>query len=572
MPSVTALHGDVAPGWGPVADAFLANFEPDRRARRNDVGAACCVYAGGRPVVDVWAGTADPDSGRPWARDTLQLVFSTTKGATALCAHLLAQRGLLDLDAPIASVWPEFAANGKERIPLRLVLAHRAGLAAIEGDLTLADVLAWDPVVAAIAAQAPNWEPGTAQGYHVRAYGFVVGEVVRRVTGRSLGRFFADEVAEPLGLDFWIGLPEAEEGRVARIVTPDADTLAAMAAFFPADTLAGRAMSGPSGLFAYDDLWNRRAVHAAELPSSNGIATARAVARMYAATVGAPADGPGAGTRLLDPSTVADATVVRSDETDLVTAFPMRIGTGFMLAPTIGPVGPARVRALGRRRLARLRRPRRRGRVRVRDEPARARRRPPRRTHRGGGLRGARMTSGIGPMRVGRVQATIFLPPHLAEIVDGARRVWDPASVHRIAPHVTVLHHAESAPALQARLEQIAPALAPFRLRIGRAQRWPEPNHGVYVTVDDLDHGLSRLRNLIVTAAGRPPRSGYIPHVTLAHARTVHRAEIDRAWAALRDFTVEETVTVDAASVITSTTTAWLTVATATLGRSAAPT
>jgi 2'-5' RNA ligase len=182
------------------------------------------------------------------------------------------------------------------------------------------------------------------------------------------------------------------------------------------------------------------------------------------------------------------------------------------------------------------------------------------------------LTAGIGPMRVGRVQATIFLPPHIAEIVDEARRVWDPGNVQRIAPHVTVLHHAESAPALQRRLEQIAPALAPFRLRLGCAERWPDPNHGVYVTVDDVDHGLSRLRNLVVTAAGRPPRPGYIPHVTLAHARTVHRAEVDRAWQALGDFAVHETITVDSASVVTSTTTAWLTVATATLGRSAAST
>jgi 2'-5' RNA ligase len=169
-------------------------------------------------------------------------------------------------------------------------------------------------------------------------------------------------------------------------------------------------------------------------------------------------------------------------------------------------------------------------------------------------------------MRMGRVQATLFLPAHIAEIVDDARRVWDPASAQRISAHVTVLHHADSAPALQTRLEQIAPALAPFRLRLGRAARWPEPDHGVYVTVDDLDHGLARLRNLIVTAAGRPPREGYIPHVTLAHARTVHRAAVDQAWSALRDFTIEETITVDTASVITSTTTTWLTVATACLG------
>ena len=334
MPADISPEGTVEPGWGPVADAFVANFSD-----RHEVGAACCVYREGRPVVDIWAGTAHPVTGSGWRRDTLQLVFSTTKGASAICAHLLAQRGTLDLDAPIADVWPEFAANGKESIPLRWVLCHRAGLAAIEGDLNLADVLAREPVVAAIAAQSPNWEPGTAQGYHVRSYGWIVGEVVRRVTGRTLGRFFDEDIARPLGLDFWIGLPEVEEARVASIVPPPEAVLDGIAAFYPRDTLAGRAMSGPSGLFRYSDMWNGRALHATEMPSSNGIADARSVARLYAATVGAPAAGPGAGMRLLDPATIADATREQSDEPDVITGFPMRIGTGFMLAPTIGPVG-----------------------------------------------------------------------------------------------------------------------------------------------------------------------------------------------------------------------------------------
>ena len=330
----------MAPGWGAVADAFLANFDGRGSGRRNDVGAACCVYVAGRPVVDIWAGTADAVTGRPWERDTLQLVFSTTKGATAVCAHLLAQRGALDLDAPIATVWPEFAANGKDAISLRTVMSHRAGLAAIDGDLTLADVLAWDPVVEAIAAQAPNWEPGTLHGYHVRSYGFIVGEVVRRVTGRTIGRFFSDEIATPLGLDFWIGLPAAEEARVAAIVLPHPGIRELMAAFYPPGSLPGRAMAGPSNLFAYDDMWNEPALHAAELPSSNGIGTARAIARMYAATVGPLDGGLGDGVRLLDDTTIADAARERSDGPDLITGMPLRIATGFMLAPTLGPSAP----------------------------------------------------------------------------------------------------------------------------------------------------------------------------------------------------------------------------------------
>ncbi|HZJ25691.1 MAG TPA: serine hydrolase domain-containing protein [Acidimicrobiia bacterium] len=324
------IHGSVAPGWGGVADAFAANFTD-----RGDVGAACCVYHDGAAVVHLWAGLSDPTEDREWTENTIQLVFSATKGATAVCVHLLAQQEMLDLDEPITAVWPEFAAHGKDAITLRMVMCHRAGLAAIDGDLTLDDVLAGDAVTAAIAAQAPNWEPGTAQGYHVRSYGYIVGEVVRRVTGHSLGRFFADEVAGPLGLDFWIGLPEAQLPRVARVIPPDEpddpDLRALVAEFFAGDSLTARAMSGPSRLFAYDEMWNDPHLLYAEMPSSNGVADARSVARMYAATLG-EVDG----VRLLDDDTLADATTEQSNERDLVIGLALRYGTGFALAPTIG--------------------------------------------------------------------------------------------------------------------------------------------------------------------------------------------------------------------------------------------
>lgn len=324
------------PGFEGVAAAFRANF-----AERGDIGAACCVYVEGTPVVDVWAGLADPTAPAEWMADTLQLVFSTTKGATAIVANLLAERGELDLDAPVASYWPEFATNGKADIPVRWVLAHRAGLVTVDGTLTLDQVLAWDPVVAAIAAQAPNWAPGSAHGYHVRTYGWIIGEVVRRVTGRTLGEVFASEVASPLGLDFWIGLPATEESRVSRTVPPapaaDPDTQRAIDELLGGDSLLARALSGPSRLFAYDDMWNTHQLHAAELPSSNGIATARAVARMYAATIG-EVDG----ARLLRDDTLAAATIVRSDGPDRVLGMPMRFGSGFMLAPVLVPgCGPA---------------------------------------------------------------------------------------------------------------------------------------------------------------------------------------------------------------------------------------
>ncbi len=320
------VHGWVAPGFDDVRGAFTENFE-----HHADIGAACCVYWDGEPVVDLWSGFADLTAGRPWSEDTVQIVFSATKGVTAACVNLLVERRTLDLDAPVAAVWPEFAARGKDRIPLRWVLCHKAGLAAVDGELTLEQVLAWDPVVAAIAAQAPNWEPGTAHGYHARSFGWILGEVVRRVTGRSLGRFFADEIARPLGLEFWIGLPARERGRCARVIPPD-DALGSIVDLLGRDSLTARVMTGPSGLFAYDDTWNRPDVLAAEMPSSNGVGSARALARLYAALVG-EVDG----IRVLRPETVEAARTVHADGPDRVLFLPSRYGLGFTLQPMLAP-------------------------------------------------------------------------------------------------------------------------------------------------------------------------------------------------------------------------------------------
>jgi CubicO group peptidase (beta-lactamase class C family) len=325
------IHGHCDPRFTPVRDAFAANFD-----HHGDVGAACSVYYEGRCAVDLWAGVADHESGRPWEEGTAAVVFSSTKGVTAACAGMLAERGLLALDAPVASVWPEFAARGKETIPLRWVLSHRAGLPVVEGDFTLEQALAWEPVVTALAGQEPLWEPGSAHGYHVRSYGWLVGEVVRRVHGASIGRLLAAEVAGPLGLELWIGLPEREEPRVARMIPPAPAADPAMRElldrFMGPDTLSGRAMTGPSELFHYDEMWNTRALHAAELPSSNGISTARGLARLYAALIG-EIDG----IRLLTPETVADMCAVQSDGPDRVLHLPTRFGTGFMLPPTLTP-------------------------------------------------------------------------------------------------------------------------------------------------------------------------------------------------------------------------------------------
>lgn len=325
------IHGHCDSGWEGVREAFAANFDA-----HGDVGAACCVYRHGAPVVDLWAGFADLAAGRWWEQDTIQIVFSATKGLTAAVLLRLAERGLVDLDAPVARYWPEFAANGKAEVPVRWVLAHRAGLAAVDGDLTLDDVLAWDPVVAAIAAQPPNWEPGTAHGYHARSYGWILGEVVRRVTGRSLGAVLAEEIARPLGIDFFVGLPAGERARTARILPPEGG-LPSVADFLGSDSLMARVMTGPSGLFDYGEMWNDPRVLAAEMPSSNGVGNARALARFYAALLG-PVDG----VRLLAPETVAAACRVQSDGADRVLFLPSRFGTGFMLQPMVAPGGSPR--------------------------------------------------------------------------------------------------------------------------------------------------------------------------------------------------------------------------------------
>jgi CubicO group peptidase (beta-lactamase class C family) len=330
------INGLVEPGFEGVADALRANLE-----RRGDVGAACCVHVDGRPVVDIWAGIADVATNRPWAEETIVLVFSTTKGATAICANLLIERGLLDPEMPVAEVWPEFAANGKEAIPLRAVLSHRAGLPVVEGAFTLETALAWDPVVEQLASQAPRWdwhEP--APGYHVRSYGWIIGEIVRRVTGRTLGQFFAEEIAGPLALDWWIGLPEDEEPRVATLLPPpppdDPEIRELVDAFMAPGTITGDALTGPSNLFHYDDMWNTRRLHAPELPSSNGIASARAVARLYAATVG-EVDGH----RVLGAETVKRASRIESDGNDRVIGVPEQFGLGFSLGPGLPPAcGP----------------------------------------------------------------------------------------------------------------------------------------------------------------------------------------------------------------------------------------
>ncbi|MEU9498782.1 serine hydrolase domain-containing protein [Streptomyces sp. NPDC048196] len=339
---MTTINGEVAAGFEPVREAFAANFD-----QYGDIGAAVCVYKDGRPVVDLWGGMADPVTGRPWERDTLQLVYSATKGATATAAHLLVQRGALDLDAPVAKYWPEFAVNGKAEIPVRWLLSHQAGLVALDQPVPLADALAWQPMADALAAQRPLWTPGTAHGYHGRTWGWLVGEVMRRVSGRTPGRFFAEEVATPLGLDFFIGLPASERDRVSRMVyqQPEIDltTLPTesipeelreqVAAWRDPNSFSNRAyqVTDPAAID-----FNSPEVQAAELPASNGISTARGLARMYATVIG-EVDG----VRLLSPETLASATEEQASGMDQVLVAPSRFSSGYMLPTETNPmIGP----------------------------------------------------------------------------------------------------------------------------------------------------------------------------------------------------------------------------------------
>jgi len=333
------VGGAVEPGFEGVRDAFVANFE-----EHGEVGAGFSLYVQGRKVVDLWGGVADPETGRAYDEDTLQLVYSTTKGATAVCANLLAQRGELDIDAPVADYWPEFGKNGKEHIPVRWLLTHQAGLSTVDAELSVDEVLAWEPVIDALEAQAPLWEPGEAHGYHAVTYGFLVGEVVRRISGKSLGAFFADEVATPLGLEFWIGLPEEHEGRVSPLIgglipsgtAIDPKLRELIDQFIGPQTMLGRALS-LNGTFAGTDVFNSRQVHAAELPAANGITNARSLSRMYAGVVG-EVEGSDAGP-LLERAQIDAARTRQTSGNDKCLYFESTFGLGFFTSSPFAPYG-----------------------------------------------------------------------------------------------------------------------------------------------------------------------------------------------------------------------------------------
>ncbi|MFI7140769.1 serine hydrolase domain-containing protein [Streptomyces massasporeus] len=328
------VNGAVAEGFEPVREAFVRNFET-----LGDRGAAVAVYRDGQKVVDLWGGTRDVDGTAPWERGTAQVVRSATKGVAAAVLLLLRQRGQLDLDAPVGHYWPEFKARGKERVLVRHVLNHRAGVPVLDRPLTPREAL--DPLrgPAAVAAQAPAWEPGTDHGYHALTYGWLLDELVRRVTGQSTGEWLASQVTGPLGLDLWLGLPESEAGRAGRVGRVEgAEPTGALRArpkrsvteaYEDPASLTRRAFAAVSPFPDQND----PAYRAAALPATNAMATADGLARFYATLIG---DTAGA-TRLFTPETVELARAEESAGPDRILVVGTRFGLGYMLHGSASP-------------------------------------------------------------------------------------------------------------------------------------------------------------------------------------------------------------------------------------------
>jgi len=323
------ISGTCAPGYERVRDAFAENF-----TRRDEIGASVAVIAAGTPVVDLWAGWADSARTRPWQAGTLTNAWSSTKPMTSLCAYILMDRRELDPDAPVARYWPEFAAGGKRDIPVRWIMSHRAGLAGLTVPVSAEDLYDWEKITGLLAAQEPLWEPGTATGYHALSFGYLVGEVVRRITGLSLGRFFAAEVAGPLGADFHIGLAEADLGRCSelyRIGLTDQELAARVKALAQAHPAMRAALTNPSlsGTEANGSSWRR-----AEIPAANGHGTALALATV----LDAAASGSG---RLISEATMRAARTGQGRYLDLVLGVPLEFGLGVGLSGPERHFGPS---------------------------------------------------------------------------------------------------------------------------------------------------------------------------------------------------------------------------------------
>jgi CubicO group peptidase (beta-lactamase class C family) len=319
-----SVQGVTGERFAPVREAFEANL-----ASGADVGAAFCATLEGETVVDLWGGFADAAETQPWQRDTIVNVYSTTKTMTALSALLVADRGDLDFDAPVARYWPEFAANGKAEVKVSHLMAHSAGLSGWREPMTTEDLYDWEKATALLAAQAPLWEPGTASGYHAITQGYLVGEVVRRITGQSLGTFFRKEIAEPLGADFHIGLPASEDARVAELIPP------------PRGQAAGDGQQSEIQAITFNNpvidvsATRTRAWRGAEIPAAGGTGNARSVAEIHTILANG---GVAKGKRFMSEAGCRKALELQIEGPDLMLSGPARFGMGFGLAGGVLPL------------------------------------------------------------------------------------------------------------------------------------------------------------------------------------------------------------------------------------------
>jgi len=324
MNTSVEVKGKCDDRFGAVREAFAKNFEDGL-----EVGASFAATLNGEPVVDIWAGHSDAAKTEAWEEDTILNVWSSTKTMSFLCMLMLVERGLLDLEAPISKYWREFAKAGKDNIPVKYIMSHQAGLAAIDEPLPQEAYFDWDRFISALEAQKPLWEPGTQSGYHGMTQGFLLGEILKRITGKSMGTFFKQEVAQPLNADFHIGLDQIHNPRVAEIIPPDnPDPI-------EPGSLMDKMMSNPAGYSA--EIANMQAWRSAEVPAANGHGNARAIARIMSIfTSGGEVDN----TQFLSPSTIDKVLEEQVYGEDLVLGVPIRFGLGFGLVSEEMPMSP----------------------------------------------------------------------------------------------------------------------------------------------------------------------------------------------------------------------------------------
>jgi CubicO group peptidase (beta-lactamase class C family) len=320
------VHGHCDEKFANVREMFTANIENDV-----DVGACFALSIDGEMVIDLWGGYQDEEKTKPWREDTIINVYSTTKTMSFLCALLLADRGELDFDANVADYWPEFAAAGKGNVKVWHIMNHAAGLSGMDVETNPSDLYDWDKITGLLAAQAPWWEPGTATAYHALTQGFLIGEVVKRISGVSIGTFFQNEIAKPLQADFFIGVPESEFGRIALLIPAGEGTLAGGD---DPDSIAARTFKNPasSAVNSWTDEWRK-----AEIPAANGHGNARSVVRLQTPLA---CKGSAFGVELFSKETAESVMIERISGTDMALGAPLSFGLGFGLNSEIMPLAP----------------------------------------------------------------------------------------------------------------------------------------------------------------------------------------------------------------------------------------